>query len=630
MTRPASNCPSCGAAVEFRWAGAVQTVCPHCGSVLVRTDVDLRKVGQVSEPPPVTSRIQIGTRGTYDARPFEVVGRIAYRHGRGFWSEWHLAFGDGASGWLSDAQDEYAVTFVAGPPPHVPPASAVKPGVRLTFHDVPYEVSSVTRAHYAGVEGELPFEYWDKADVVFADLRGQKGFATLDYSEDPALLFVGETVELADLGLRGLRELGEKRVSGVQTLSCPSCGGKVELRMAGESVNAVCQYCLTVLDVRSQKVAVLQKFSERVRVKPLIPLGATGTLHGAAWTVLGFQQRTIDVEGTQYSWREYLLHAPERGFRYLTEYAGHWNDVAPLKTLPKTWGAGKDARASANGETFRHFQRASAETSFVLGEFPWEIRVGDRVQVDDYVHPPRSLSREQTPDETSWSVAEYVEGAQIWRAFGLPGAPPRPHGTYANQPSPHPGSGPMWATFLALALVLLGILVFRSAGGGGTVLGAQAAFDPAGGDENVFVSDTFRLGGRPSSVDVHIGTDVDNAWAAFEVALVDEATGRTREAERDIGYYYGVDDGERWSEGSREGGVRIPAVPAGAYRLIVSPQAAGPVRYTLQVTRDRPALSLYLMAFLALLVPPLWRWGVRAGFESKRWSESDYASTDDE
>src|SRR5688572_22712457 len=111
MSAPVANCPSCGAEIRFRWAGAIQTVCEHCSSILVRRDVDLAAVGRVSEPPPATSRIQVGTQGTYEQRRFTVVGRIAYAWESGAWSEWHLAFGDGRSGWLSDAQDEYAVTF---------------------------------------------------------------------------------------------------------------------------------------------------------------------------------------------------------------------------------------------------------------------------------------------------------------------------------------------------------------------------------------------------------------------------------------------------------------------------------------------------------------------------------------
>jgi len=113
VTQPTANCPNCGAKITFRWSASVQTVCEYCKSILVRTDVDLQKVGQVADLPPNSSPIQIGTEGVYGAHSFVAIGRIVYEYDQGNWNEWHLMMNDGTSGWLSDAQDEYAVTFAA-------------------------------------------------------------------------------------------------------------------------------------------------------------------------------------------------------------------------------------------------------------------------------------------------------------------------------------------------------------------------------------------------------------------------------------------------------------------------------------------------------------------------------------
>ena len=59
MTQPVANCPNCGAKIVFRWSSSVQTVCEYCKSILVRTDIDLKKVGQVADLPPDSSPIQI-------------------------------------------------------------------------------------------------------------------------------------------------------------------------------------------------------------------------------------------------------------------------------------------------------------------------------------------------------------------------------------------------------------------------------------------------------------------------------------------------------------------------------------------------------------------------------------------
>ena len=92
MSRPTSTCPNCGATIEFRWSGAVQTVCSHCRSVVVRHDVDLRRLGEVSELP----ADQLADSARHD-RPLEddaftVIGRIVYEHDDGAWNEWHLVF----------------------------------------------------------------------------------------------------------------------------------------------------------------------------------------------------------------------------------------------------------------------------------------------------------------------------------------------------------------------------------------------------------------------------------------------------------------------------------------------------------------------------------------------------------
>ncbi len=69
-----------------------------------------------------------------------------------------------------------------------------------------FTVTTRTKARYRGVDGELPFEYWDKDDVLFADLKATDGhFATLDYSESPPLLFIGAFVEFDELGLSNLK-----------------------------------------------------------------------------------------------------------------------------------------------------------------------------------------------------------------------------------------------------------------------------------------------------------------------------------------------------------------------------------------------------------------------------------------
>lgn len=205
MSQPAANCPNCGAKIVFRWSSSVQTVCEYCKSILVRTDLDLIKVGQVADLPPDGSPIQLNTEGIYHNKSFVVVGRIVYEYDQGGWNEWHVIMNDGTSAWLSDAQQEYAVSF-SSKMPSLPAAANAQVGQQFNWNGQRYTVSVVTPAHYRGVEGELPFQYWDKTGVTFVDLRTETGkFATLDYSDPEPALYLGEFVEFEDLKLKNLK-----------------------------------------------------------------------------------------------------------------------------------------------------------------------------------------------------------------------------------------------------------------------------------------------------------------------------------------------------------------------------------------------------------------------------------------
>jgi hypothetical protein len=207
MSERVANCPNCGAPIRFLWSSAVQTTCEFCRSILVRHDVDLQKVGEVADLPLDGSPIQIGTEGMHHNKSFVVIGRIIYEYEQGSWNEWHLIFNDSTSGWLSDAQLEYAISYLTKPVVALAPVAALTMASRFEWSGATYQVSSITKAHYRGVQGELPFEYWDKSDVSFVDLRtGDARFATIDYSDDPPLLFLGEALEFDDLKLKNVRE----------------------------------------------------------------------------------------------------------------------------------------------------------------------------------------------------------------------------------------------------------------------------------------------------------------------------------------------------------------------------------------------------------------------------------------
>ena len=129
----------------------------------------------------------------------------------------------------------------------------------------------------------------------------------------------------------------EAKTSG---FNCRNCGAAIELRSALFTKTVACTSCGAIQDPSDPNLLVLQTFAERERIAPKIPLGSRGQFHGHDFDVIGFQRRSIVVDGETYSWDEYLLFNREQGFRYLSEYQGHWNDIRNARGMqPRTRAA---------------------------------------------------------------------------------------------------------------------------------------------------------------------------------------------------------------------------------------------------------------------------------------------------
>ena len=201
-------CPSCGAPVVFQSAASVMAVCGYCSSTLVRHDLVLENIGKMAQLQADGSPLQLRTEGRYGRSSFTVVGRIQLRFEKGLWNEWHLLFDDGRSGWLGEAAGIYAISFPAQVSEKIPEFEELHAGQTVVLNQKPYEVTDVEEAFCVGGEGELPFQIGPGYSAPAADLAGPGNqFATLDYSEEPALVFIGEYVEFDNLRLSGLREI---------------------------------------------------------------------------------------------------------------------------------------------------------------------------------------------------------------------------------------------------------------------------------------------------------------------------------------------------------------------------------------------------------------------------------------
>ncbi len=203
----AVNCPSCGAKVNFQSAASIMAICEYCRSTLVRHDLNLENVGRMAELQEDGSPVQLRAEGKYRNVHFAIVGRIQLKFGAGFWNEWHLLFDDMRSGWLGESQGNYAVSFLTQVPEPVPAFAEVQVGQRIRLAGQLYSAVNKDSAFCVAGEGELPFRVGAGYEAPLIDLSGDDNrFATLDYSEESPLVFLGENMEFEQLHLSGLRE----------------------------------------------------------------------------------------------------------------------------------------------------------------------------------------------------------------------------------------------------------------------------------------------------------------------------------------------------------------------------------------------------------------------------------------
>ncbi len=422
-------------------------------------------------------------------------------------------------------------------------------------------------------------------------------------------------------------------------LACPNCGGPIDFRTFGSTLTVVCPQCLSVLDSSNPQLQIVQRVNQaQNRRQPVLPLGARGTLTGVPWELIGFQTRGITADGETFEWEEYLLFNPYKGYRYLTNYRGHWNLVVPLEPMPQRNAQGARPVAWYEGRTYKHFTGAMATTSFVLGEFPWRVTVGEQVLADDFIDPPRLLSSETTNDEVTWSQGEYIPGAEIWKAFNLAGAPPQPQGLYLNQPSPYAGKvWGIWKMFFLMELLLLVLMIaFGAVSKREVVLEETRQYSPLDKSEPSYVTAPFEFKGHAAPVKLAISTDLNNNSAYFSFALIDQDTGQAYDFSKEISYYLGSDSDGAWTEGDPSATVTIPAVPAGRYYLRVEPEMETPtsanpflrkgMSYHLTLTHDAPSYIWFILAGALLLIPPIWYSIQAKSFEARRWMDSDYAA----
>ncbi|SNS25999.1 protein of unknown function [Sphingomonas laterariae] len=209
------NCPNCGAEVTFRSPALPIRVCDYCHTAVMRIEDGVRAMGQIAVLPFDVSPLQIGSRGRVDGQAFDIVGRVRWGWGDGFWNEWLMLFGDGTHAWLGEAMGDFMFlreqdvgSLRSRLLKRLVQSGEAAPGEEAQEAGIAYKVVDQRIATCVGSEGELPFTAPADWLVYSVDLRSPGGeCASFQRDRNQASFYVGRYVTLAELRMSGLRQI---------------------------------------------------------------------------------------------------------------------------------------------------------------------------------------------------------------------------------------------------------------------------------------------------------------------------------------------------------------------------------------------------------------------------------------
>jgi hypothetical protein len=605
---------------------------------VARGDRNLEDLGKVATLVDTESPLEVGLRGNYRGKPFEITGRAQLGHSAGgVWDEWYAAFPNDHWGWLAEAQGRFYLTFPSRSTPvdKLPPFEKTQLGESVPASaEVNFRVAEKGRAKMVAAQGEIPYRLEPGQTYSYADLSGPNGtFGTIDYSDATPQVFLGREVTLDDLGIAKTAKprRDARQVEGLQ-VNCPHCGAALDLRAPDKTERVACPSCASLLELHEGNLRFLTALKGD-KIEPVLPLGSVGTLAEGPMTVIGMLERSVTYENVPYFWEEYLLYEPRLGFRWLVRSDHHWSYVRPL---PPGDVKGSGTTRRCHDETFKLFQKGDASVTYVIGECYWKVSVGETVQTADYIHPPEMLSREMSispegGEEINWSLGTYMTPDDVEKVFSIRGLR-RPWTIGPNQPYRYKNIYQSWLLLCVLAgLVALGLIVTTPRR---PVYERTFPLDFRSGKAQEIFTELIELQGR-KNVQVSVEASLNNTWLDVQGAFVNEVTGEVQHFEVPVQYYHGVDDGESWSEGGQHTSTVLSALPAGKYTLALNVEGEPgkePRVMSVKIVQGVPRWLYIVLVFVLLSVFPLCMALYHWNFEYRRWQDSDFSpfrSSDD-
>jgi len=599
------QCPSCSQAVVFRSKETRIKICA-CGQVLHRLDSDDLAAKPAFTIPDHNDWVQVGTTGTYEGRPFEVIGRFRVWLSESVYNYWTILFDDGSPAWLSEGYGMYSIMQRMTPEKATTIADLNM--LRTTDYlmlkgEYSWFLQRKDEAWKYEVEGEVWMPQSNDQFPIY-DLYAVKNqhIEAIEFLRDYVVFYDVEYVPYKSLQLKNVNETPPTPKDVV----CTECNTTIAVKTFPYAQSCSCSACgMRFVYKGGGKGFVSQKKEKENDNALAIPLGSKGTLKGIDYEVIGYTLKE-ENDATGERWREYVLYNRAEGYAFLSEYKGNWMYAREQGNSPVTAHENPET-IYYNGEEYDLYNRYKIRVVDTAGEFPFNIFDDGNIVSAEFISPPRMWAYEKSREEgINWFLVEYQNRKQLLEQF--PFALPVPTEPGILNPTGHINLAKLIKITLAgmAIMVLIHFLIGMTEKETEVFSGDLQLRDSTA--SSIFVSPKFALHKWRSNLAFDLHTAVDNNWLDMEATLVDAVSGQEYGLQQTVEYYHGVDDGESWSEGSTHETAYLSSLPAGNYYLRLEASrdttngAWGAVRDVEVVVKNDVPMHRNLFIFLGLML----------------------------
>ncbi len=447
------------------------------------------------------------------------------------------------------------------------------------------------------------------------------------------------------------------------TISCPKCNNAISYYNRNKSACFACPQCFAFFDTQDHNKTVLRTFNEEDQCLSPLPMGTHGMVDGKEYTLVGFIQKK--EVGEDVYWNEYLFSATgESWYLILAEYNGHWMMIQRSEKQHfevQHFESGYE-NVYDDGKTYPLFLSYKFTVVAAQGEFDWNVLDDEELTTNEYVCAPDILVCEDRNGKLDWFRSRYISPGEILRLFNVAPENLADRGGWVpfDPAKFYPSWRPLFKFTALMFCFMLLISMFSYFVKPSKQIYANAFQCRPDTTSMVnclpIITPPFEING-PAPVQFDLSAiQLENSWIDLPMVLVNENDGKAYEINKAIEFYHGYDDGESWSEGSREESATISSVPSGTYHINIYPSTEStditntsrtsssdtsshynsdrdPLNlayvgrsFDVVVTQNVFMVSNFMVIILVLLIYPSIQYVRKYRFENSKWFKEEYGN----